>query len=182
MMENFKTSGVDLLSLALKQNGRVLSDFRGNSMRPTLTEGMQILIEKIEPKDVKPADIILYRRGNSMVAHRVIRIFQKDAGRLFITKADGHSYHVDHIPIPQDDLIGRVQSAFYKGDLQKNVLVKSRLIGMLYVIIGNLVLFFKKNGKFIPKFIRISFRYFVRGFFFVFTRLIHFIYRRMQYG
>ena len=180
MIENFKTSGVDLLSLAVKQNGRALSNFRGNSMRPTLTEGMQILVEKIESKDVKLADIILYRRGNSMVVHRVIRILQKDSRRVFITKADAHSYHVDPVPIPQDDLIGRVQSAFHKEGPQKNVLVKNRLIGKLYVIIGNLVLFFKKNGKFIPRFIRITFRYFVRGFFFVFTRLIHFAYLRMQ--
>jgi len=42
----------------------IYTDFFGKSMLPTLKEGMRLLVDKVEPKDVRLAQIILYRKGS----------------------------------------------------------------------------------------------------------------------
>jgi hypothetical protein len=40
-------------------------------MYPTIRENEAITVEPVAPQDVKVGDIILYRSGESVVAHRV---------------------------------------------------------------------------------------------------------------
>ena len=50
----------------------------GTSMHPTIKGGENITVEPVEPPDVRTGDIILYRTKTGVVAHRVIRIEQRD--------------------------------------------------------------------------------------------------------
>jgi signal peptidase I len=157
----------------------VITEFFGKSMYPTLREGMRLAIEKISPDEVRPADIILYRNANSLVAHRVIRILQKGGKRAFLTKGDNHAYAGGDCIIGED-LIGRVRSAFYAEAPDADVLIKNIFIGWLYVIIGNLGLLVRANRENIPVFIRILFRPVLRAFFLGARKITHLLYSSIR--
>jgi hypothetical protein len=46
-------------------------------MLPTIKEGEAITVEPVELSAVRTGDIILYRNGNSVIAHRVVQIKQE---------------------------------------------------------------------------------------------------------
>ena len=165
----------DIIAAGLERDGRVRTVFSGRSMLPTLRNGMRLLVEKIPPEDVRPCDIIMYKRGDGIVAHRVIRIIRKDGGRVFITKGDNHAY-VDCSCIPQVYLMGIVRSAFTTGDPDRDILIKSRLIGLMYAAVGNMALFVRSRRLKVPKIFRNIFKYFVGGFFFICKKFIHAVY------
>ena len=154
--------------------------FYGRSMQPTLKEGMLIEVDNINPQAVRPADIIVYGKGAPFIAHRVVRILKKDNRTLFLTKGDNHAYR-DLTVIPGEDLIGVVRSAFYENDPGKDILIKNRLIELLYVIIGNLVFFVRNKRVSVPEFIRSIFKLFVGGFFLGFKKAIHLIHSLIEY-
>ena len=154
--------------------------FYGRSMQPTLKEGMLIEVDNINPQAVRPADIIVYGKGSPLIAHRVVRILKKDKKTLYLTKGDNHAYR-DLTVIPEEDLIGVVRSAFYEKDLKRDILIKNKLIQLLYVIIGNLVFWVRKRRDSIPKFIRSIFKLFVGGFFLGFKKAIHLIHSLIEH-
>ena len=165
----------------LRERQTVRTIFSGRSMTPTLREGMQILLERTEPDRINPADIIMYRKADRAIVHRVIGIIRKDRTRLFVTKGDNHAY-IDCDYIPESDLIGKVAAAFFENDRETNVLVKSRIVGGLYVALGNMVLYIRRARKYVPSPIRSVFKYFVGSFFFLFKKTTHAIYLGMRYG
>ena len=179
--KDYKNPYIDIIIQGLREQGKVRTMFSGKSMKPTLEEGMQILVEEIEPAGVEPADIILYRNTDSMVVHRVIKIIQERRGRVFVTKGDNHAY-IDSAFIPEENLIGIVRGAFRQEEPEEDILIKSSIIGTLYVIIGNMVLFLRQRRKYVPQSIRRVLRYFIGGFFFLFKKSIHVIYLGIYYG
>ena len=65
---------LDLSTELLGRGKRVRFRAPGRSMYPTIRENEVITVEPVAPLDVKVGDIILYRSGESVVAHRVMRI------------------------------------------------------------------------------------------------------------
>lgn len=89
-------------SLSPHHFGEVLSDlltrgykvrFRapGMSMYPTILDGEVITVEPIAPSDVRRRDIILYRAGKKLIAHRLIRIQRKPGARDQSSRPFGRS-------------------------------------------------------------------------------------------
>jgi signal peptidase len=78
-------------------------------MYPTIRENESITVEPIEPQDVKVGDIILYRSGESVVAHRVIRI-EKVEGKAsrFILRED--TWGTLDEPVEAEQILGKVVS------------------------------------------------------------------------
>lgn len=148
-------------------------------MQPTLKDGMVILAEKINPSEVKPADIILHKTNGSLIAHRVIRIIRKDEARIFVTRGDNHAY-MDAYFIPEGDIVGRVISVFAKDSPQKNLLIKNRLIDGMYVIIGNLLVWTRGNRELVPLPLRAVFKPFIGGSFLLFKKTTHFLHSFFQ--
>jgi signal peptidase I len=184
----------DTIAAGLERDGRVITVFSGRSMLPTLRNGMRLLVEKIPPENVRPCDIIMYRKGDCLVAHRVIRIEKGEKGEkgdsaffclspqekgavpfFFITKGDNHAY-VDCSYIPREDLMGIVRSAFTIDDPDKDILIRSRVIGLLYAAAGNMVLAVRERRQRVPKILRATLKYFVGGFFFICKKFIHAVY------
>ena len=165
----------DIIAAGLERDGRVRTIFSGRSMLPTLRNGMRLLVEKIPPEDVRPSDIIMYKKGDSIIAHRVIKIIPDGGASVFITKGDNHAY-VDSSYIPQGDLLGLVKSAFTDSDPDRDILIKSRVVALLYRAVGNMALTARERRESVPKILRIIFKYFVGGFFFICKKLIHAVY------
>ncbi len=165
----------DVIASGLERDGRVRTVFSGRSMLPTLRNGMRLLIEKIPPEDVRPCDIIIYKRGDGVVAHRVIKIITRAGGPVFITKGDNHAY-VDCSYIPREDLMGVVRSAFTADDPGRDILIKSRVTGLLYAAVGDMVLTVREKRQNVPIAFRMILKYFVGGFFFICKKFIHVLY------
>ena len=167
----------DIIADGLERDGRVRAVFSGRSMLPTLRNGMRLLVEKIPPEDVRTCDIIMYKNGGGIVAHRVIKIVPGIGGSVFITKGDNHAY-IDCSYIPEKDLMGIVRSAFTIGDPDpgRDILIKSRVTGLLYAAAGNMVLAVRKRRRGVPIVFRIILKYFVGGFFYICKKFIHAVY------
>lgn len=159
----------------LKEQESVRTHFLGTSMLPTLRSGMQISVMRVKPEEIKPADIIIYQNGPSLVVHRVIKIVRKQQKRIFVAKGDNHAY-IDCDYIPQEDLLGRITAAFAPTSTEKDLLIKDRLMAKLYCLSGNFSLFCRENRNYVPAFIRMSLRGFVGGFFQFCKKMIHSLY------
>jgi signal peptidase I len=171
---NYGRAYTEMVIRGLNEGQIVRTMFSGRSMIPTLREGMQILLERAEPGQIKPADIIMYRKADRAIVHRVVGIIRQNQNRLFVTKGDNHAY-ISSDYIPEKDLIGRVKGAFFENEPDRDVLVKNRAIGILYVVLGQSVLAARRARIYIPQRVRLIFKYLVGGFFFAAKKAIHVI-------
>lgn len=79
----------------------------GKSMRPTIQEGEMITLEPVKASGVKRGDIILYRSGKGVIAHRVTGIQErKEDSRVFILRGDASTS--DDEPVHSQQILGRV--------------------------------------------------------------------------
>jgi signal peptidase I len=86
---------------------------RGKSMIPILKEGdLARVVHDIS--DLKPGDIVIFRKGWYLIAHRVLLQFDDKSGRkLYITQGD-RSKHPDS-PIEECEIVGRVVGVLRGG-------------------------------------------------------------------
>lgn len=99
---------------AWKQTGgQHLIPISGRSMLPLIRDGDRVLVRHGHT-DVRRGDIVVFRQGDQLIAHRVLRICQGGAGRgtgrgtgpTFITKGD-NVLHLDR-PLSGSKILGRV--------------------------------------------------------------------------
>lgn len=178
---NYGSAYAEMVIQSLRERQRVRTMFSGRSMIPTLREGMQILLERAEPGQIEAADVIMYRKADRAIVHRVVGIIRQNQNRLFVTKGDNHAY-ISSDCIPEKDLIGRVKGAFFENDPNTDVLVSNRFIGTLYILLAGLTSNTMRIRKRIPAPIRSVFKYFIGAFFFAFKKTIHAVCSGMFYG
>jgi signal peptidase I len=90
-----------------------LLPIRGKSMIPILIEGDNARVLH-DISELKPGDIVIFRKGWYLIAHRVLLQYDDESGRkLYITQGD-RSKHPD-APIEEREIIGRVVGVFRKG-------------------------------------------------------------------
>ena len=80
------------------------------SMYPTLQAGDLVLIQGVDPRELRVGDIIVYKSSLSpsgFVSHRVIEIREENGKLVFVTKGDNNP-EPDPYPVSQDDVVGRV--------------------------------------------------------------------------
>ena len=83
-------------------------------MYPTIRENEAITVEPVEPQDVKVGDIILYRFGDSVVAHRVMRIEKREGNASrFILRED--TWGTLDEPVEAEQILGKVVSVERAG-------------------------------------------------------------------
>ncbi len=62
---------------ALRKEGFVLSATRGTSMRPLLRTGRDVVLVRAKEERLKENDVALYRRGDRLVLHRVVKVTEE---------------------------------------------------------------------------------------------------------
>jgi hypothetical protein len=74
-------------------------------MRPLIEVGDRILVKKARAKEIRPGDVILFKRDGAFVTHRLLKISEVDGKQMILQKGDAGG-----IPdtIPGDSVIGRV--------------------------------------------------------------------------
>lgn len=178
---NYGSVYAEMVIHGLRERQSVRTIFAGRSMTPTIREGMQILLERVEPVQIEPADIIMYRKADRAIVHRVVGIIRQNQNRLFVTKGDNHAY-ISSDYIPEKDLIGRVKGAFFENDPDTDVLVNNRFVGTLYIFLAGLTSNTMRVREHVPPPIRYVFKYFIGAFFFAFKKTIHAAYSGISYG
>lgn len=99
--------GENKIEELLKADGRYLSTTRGVSMRPMLKSGRDVIVVLPKTGRLKPLDVALYRRGESYVLHRVIRV--TDSGYII----RGDNTYADET-VPENAVIGVLSEYFSK--------------------------------------------------------------------
>jgi signal peptidase len=83
----------------------------GKSMKPTIREDETITVDPITPLAVRKGDIILYKNGTGVIAHRVVRIEKQNPSRpqdTFILRGDASI--LDDKPVAPGQVLGKVIS------------------------------------------------------------------------
>ncbi len=79
----------DLSTELLRQGHSVRFRASGGSMHPTIRPGEHITVTPVAPSDLGLADIVLYRAGKGILAHRVVGRRRGGEGlRAFIVRGD----------------------------------------------------------------------------------------------
>jgi signal peptidase I len=81
------------------------------SMVPLIQPGDQVLINKVMAAHIGCGDIVVFRRGGSMIVHRILKKLHTDKGICFIEKGDNSP---SRGIFSADKVIGRV--AMVKGN------------------------------------------------------------------
>jgi len=81
-------------------------------MVPLLHDGDQVLVE-FRPRNLGPGDVMIFRRGEQLVAHRVIYLIREDDRVSVVAKGDNVAAFDS--PCPLQDVIGRVHASRGRG-------------------------------------------------------------------
>lgn len=78
----------------------------GASMRPMLGNGSRVLVQ-FGAQDFRVGDVVVFRQGDTMTIHRIVRITYRYSDAMFHTKGDG-SFNFDPDLLNERDAIGKV--------------------------------------------------------------------------
>ena len=101
----------------LKDRHLVRFRMRGHSMYPVFKDGDIGTVEKCDPAELKRGDIIVFRQGETMVAHRLVKRVKKDDDMFLVARGDRIAKA--DAPVPAGALIGRIV-VFSRGGRTKS--------------------------------------------------------------
>jgi len=78
----------------LARDGSASLRVHGRSMWPWVLPGTDVRLVRVRGDELAPGDLMLYRRGDSLVLHRAIR---RVAGG-WLARADGAGHHLEEVP------------------------------------------------------------------------------------
>lgn len=81
------------------------------SMEPTVPAGSAIVVEPVDPSDVRVGMPISFedeQRGGILVTHRVVEVVQAEGGLAFRTRGDANDFN-DAFLVPAQDVRGRMR-------------------------------------------------------------------------
>lgn len=99
---------------------------RGPSMFPLIMTGDKITISQGEYLGI--GNLILFKRNNQMVCHRLVRVFEKQGIKYYQTRGD--SFLNFDEPVTSDQILGRVIKIE-----RENVSLMRRILLLIYPIL-----------------------------------------------
>jgi hypothetical protein len=78
----------------------------GLSMDPTIRDGDILTVEPMDPGEVRPGEILLYRTPQGVVAHRLVRCEKAEAQLVYIFRGDASG--TCDPPVSFGEVLGRV--------------------------------------------------------------------------
>jgi signal peptidase I len=98
----------DLVSEVSRRFGEVRLRVSGTSMLPHIRPGDLLVVHRCAFEDVRLGDVLLFRVGQRLFAHRVAAKDRRPAADLFITQGD--ALMDQDPPVSSANVIGRVTS------------------------------------------------------------------------
>jgi signal peptidase I len=108
-IEQRSASGCELVAEVARRFGEVRFRATGISMMPAIWPGDILTIRQCGMADLQLGQIVLYRRGKELVAHRVTRIHDN----LLTTRGDSICH--EDSPVPESAIVGQVVSIVHRG-------------------------------------------------------------------
>lgn len=108
----------ELLKDSLAKYGYVWVKLIGKSMLPFLSSGTLIVVRKADTKDIFIGDIVLFKKDDIIIAHRVFKKINLD-GRFFLKAKSDISFFSEPL-ISCEELIGKV-AAFKRFGREINI-------------------------------------------------------------
>lgn len=109
------------------------------SMYPTIEIGDVVIVHIT--KDVKEKDIIVYKEGNNIITHRLI----KEKGNELIAKGDANNS--EDKPIKENMVLGKVIKILPKVGIWRKVFISPEVVGLILIIITILSIVFLYTSK-----------------------------------
>ncbi len=130
--EEILTTGVELLARSSGKSPTIHLTVSGRSMGNLLLPGDRIECKRVGPGRIFCGDIVVYRRENRLIAHRVVRRMGKDGDLRFQTRGDAQ-IQSDAV-IGQDEILGRVVAVHGRdgekiGLERKKTIIVNRIAG-----------------------------------------------------
>lgn len=106
-MEAARTDPFPELSEELLERGYRLR-FRpgGHSMYPTIRNGEAVTVIPVNASEVKRGDIILYKTGRGLIAHRLVSVETRGGAKLYRTRGDAALS--DDCPVRAEQILGKI--------------------------------------------------------------------------
>jgi signal peptidase I len=99
----------DLVAEVARSHGRVRLKVTGASMLPVIRPGDHITVQRCNPRELQPGEIILFQRNGGLTAHRIVEASETS----LITRGD--SLPTNDAPIGPGEVVGRVELATRNG-------------------------------------------------------------------
>lgn len=133
----------------LNDHHSVMFRMQGNSMYPNLRDGDLGLVQKCSPEDLQIGDIVVFRTPDNFVAHRLVKILQKDDKTFFIARGDKNMS--PDSPFSAEKLSGKI-TGFKREEKLKTVRgkgVRTFFLHFRYLLIPfyNLILRLKSYNR-----------------------------------
>jgi signal peptidase len=91
----------------LEEGYGVLLKTRGDSMVPIIRNGGLIQVDPARPEDLHLRDIVVYRQGDQVVAHRLVARQQRQGNLRLFTRGDAFPWQARE-EISPEQVLGRV--------------------------------------------------------------------------
>ncbi len=100
----------------------------GTSMGPTIRDGETITVAPAVPSEIRRGDVVAYRRGYHVIAHRVVGVERHNESPVFLMRGDA-AMSCDP-PVTREQILGKVVSVEGRGRQRK---VSSRPAKLAYM-------------------------------------------------
>ena len=110
--QNMSAAFLDVSTELLREGFCINFQTPGQSMYPTIRDGEKVLVEPVLTDALKRGDVLLYRRGERLIAHRLLRI-ERTAEISLILRGDALGQA--DAPIHPNQVLGRVVSVERQG-------------------------------------------------------------------
>src|SRR5260221_12749980 len=100
------TTFLEVCEEVLAAGYRVTFPAEGASMRPTVHHGDRLTVDRVDGSAIVAGDLVLYRRGDRAIAHRIAEIRSTEDGVAIVPRGDGKS--ACDAPIHPRQILGKV--------------------------------------------------------------------------
>ena len=122
----------------------VFIETTGFSMWPFIKQGEKLIIKKVPIEDLRVGDIILYRKDNQLVCHRLIKRIGDEKGYLLYTRGDNSSQFDS---LSEEMFLGKAIGILKKCKMISLLSWERRFVNRVIVIIAPLFNIGIRAGK-----------------------------------
>jgi ATP-binding cassette subfamily B protein len=98
---------LDFAEMLLNDNNMLSIRMKGYSMFPTLQVGDVGFVRKCSVSELAIGDIVVFRENKKLIAHRLIKIIDKNDTFFYITKGDKNTY--TDKPFTEKEFLGKIE-------------------------------------------------------------------------
>lgn len=139
-----RTDMLAALADAIAAGRAVWVPARGLSMGPWFARADEVRVEKPAPAPVRPGALVVFRRGEQWIAHRVIGRRRAEDAVVYRTMGDGERA-ADEPPVRSSDCIGVVTAVRAAGVEISLGSFRARWQAVRMVVIGRLIVFVRRR-------------------------------------